>query len=112
MGIPEWMLSIDSRKTKILYSGACIQFLLHFKGPIATRIEQDFTKLMSTGKLKEPSLAIPGYVQAKRKATLGHRQCGTRDPNEKNFIYPSLAIIFPPPSFTILIVWTLIHNVF
>ncbi|XP_011064042.1 PREDICTED: uncharacterized protein LOC105151814, partial [Acromyrmex echinatior] len=32
MGIPEWMLSIDSRKTRILHNGACIQFLLHFKG--------------------------------------------------------------------------------
>lgn len=32
MGIPEWMLSIDSRKTKILHNGACIQFLIHFKG--------------------------------------------------------------------------------
>lgn len=32
MGIPEWMLSIDGRKTKMLHNGACIQFLLHFKG--------------------------------------------------------------------------------
>ncbi|XP_023244895.1 uncharacterized protein LOC106647898 [Copidosoma floridanum] len=32
MGIPEWMLSIDSRKTKILHNGACVQFLMHFKG--------------------------------------------------------------------------------
>lgn len=32
MGIPHWMLSIDNRKTKVLYNGACIQFLLHFKG--------------------------------------------------------------------------------
>lgn len=32
MGIPEWMLSIDGRKTRILHNGACIQFLLHFKG--------------------------------------------------------------------------------
>jgi len=32
MGVPEWMLSVDSRKTKVLYLGACIQFLLHFKG--------------------------------------------------------------------------------
>ena len=32
MGIPEWMLSIDGRKTKILHNGGCIQFLMHFKG--------------------------------------------------------------------------------
>ncbi|XP_015118809.1 uncharacterized protein LOC107042324 [Diachasma alloeum] len=91
MGIPEWMLSIDNRKTKILHSGACIQFLLHFRGPIASRIEQDFSRLMSTGKLKEPSLSIPGWVQPKRKSTLSHRQCGTRDPNDKSFKFPNSA---------------------
>lgn len=32
MGIPEWFLTVDNRKTKILYNGNCIQFLLHFKG--------------------------------------------------------------------------------
>ncbi|KAK2588649.1 hypothetical protein KPH14_006415 [Odynerus spinipes] len=85
MGIPEWMLSIDSRKTKTLHNGACIQFLLHFKGPIANKLEQDFNKLMSTGRLSAPSLYIPGYTPLKRKATLGHRQCGVRDPNDKNF---------------------------
>lgn len=117
MGIPEWMLSIDGRKTKILHNGACIQFLLHFKGrsplrrfpflravtlylivflsndfvhsgPIANKLEQDFSKLISTGKLEAPSLYIPGYLATKRKTTLGHRQCGVRDPNDKsNFTY-------------------------
>ncbi|KAL6264113.1 hypothetical protein P5V15_004191 [Pogonomyrmex californicus] len=85
MGIPEWMLSIDSRKTKILHNGACIQFLLHFKGPIANKLEQDFSRLISIGKLEAPSLYIPGYVPTKRKSTLGHRQCGVRDPDDKNF---------------------------
>ncbi|XP_076244983.1 uncharacterized protein Rsod [Calliopsis andreniformis] len=85
MGIPEWMLSIDNRKTKILHNGACIQFLLHFKGPIANKLEQDFNKLMSTGRLDAPSLYIPGYVSVKQKTTLGYRQCGSRDPNDKNF---------------------------
>ncbi|XP_008207466.1 uncharacterized protein LOC100124033 [Nasonia vitripennis] len=83
MGIPEWMLSIDNRKTKILHDGACIQFLLHFKGPIANKLEQDFSKLMTTGRLDAPSLPIPGYVPTKRKNTLGHRQCGTRDYSDK-----------------------------
>jgi len=32
MGVPEWMITIDSRKTKILHNGACIQYLVHFKG--------------------------------------------------------------------------------
>lgn len=111
MGIPEWMLSIDSRKTKTLHNGACIQFLLHFRGPIANRIEQDFSKLISTGKLDEPSLAIPGYIQQKRKKTLGHRQCGSRDPNEKNFKYRSSSGTFIHPLQVILIACTLIHHI-
>ncbi|XP_024941705.1 uncharacterized protein LOC107268693 isoform X2 [Cephus cinctus] len=85
MGIPDWMLSVDSRKTKILHNGACIQFLLHFKGPIANKLEQDFSKLMSIGRLDAPTLYIPGYVQTKRKRTIGHRQCGTRDPIDKSY---------------------------
>ncbi|XP_011873780.1 PREDICTED: uncharacterized protein LOC105565305 [Vollenhovia emeryi] len=85
MGIPEWMLSIDSRKTKTLHNDACIQFLLHFRGPIANQLEKDFSRLISIGKLETPSLYIPGYIPTKRKSTLGHRQCGVRDPDDKNF---------------------------
>ncbi|KYN36526.1 Superoxide dismutase [Cu-Zn], partial [Trachymyrmex septentrionalis] len=85
MGIPEWMLSIDSRKTRILHNGACIQFLLHFKGPIANKLEQDFSKLLSFGKLEAPSLYIPGYTPIKGKTTLRHRQCGVRDSDDENF---------------------------
>jgi len=32
MGVPDWMLTVDSRKTKMLHNGACIQYLVHFKG--------------------------------------------------------------------------------
>ncbi|XP_076765114.1 uncharacterized protein LOC143432228 [Xylocopa sonorina] len=85
MGIPDWMLSIDNRKTKILHNEACIQFLLHFKGPITAKLEQDFNKLISTGRLDTPSLYIPGYVFTKRKAILNYRQCGSREPNDKSF---------------------------
>lgn len=44
MGVPEWMVSVDSRKTRILHSGACIQILLHFSGPDANKLELDFAK--------------------------------------------------------------------
>lgn len=40
MGIPEWFLEVDSRKTKLLYNNACVQMLIHFKGPSAARLEQ------------------------------------------------------------------------
>lgn len=32
MGVPDWMITVDSRKTKILHNEACIQYLVHFKG--------------------------------------------------------------------------------
>lgn len=32
LGTPEWMLTVDNRKTKVLHDGACVQLLFHFKG--------------------------------------------------------------------------------
>ncbi|XP_068153414.1 uncharacterized protein Rsod [Drosophila tropicalis] len=83
MGIPEWMLDVDARKTKELHGGACIQMIIHFKGPIAHRLELDMSRLIAAGRLDAPSLFIPGYVNTKRKSTISYRTCGVRDPNEK-----------------------------
>lgn len=83
MGLPEWMLAIDSRSTKTLHNDACIQMIVHFKGPNAHQIEQDFSKLLAIGRLDQPSVAIPGYVNPKRKKTLSYRTCGVRDPTAK-----------------------------
>ena len=88
MGVPEWFLYLDSRKTKSLYSGKCIQIRLHFTGPYANKLEQDFARLLRTGKLDQPSFAIPGYnVDPLRKTKLGYRECGSD--NFKNSIRPS-----------------------
>ncbi|XP_017780045.1 PREDICTED: uncharacterized protein LOC108565217 [Nicrophorus vespilloides] len=84
MGIPEWMLTVDTRKTRMLHSYSCVQFLMHFKGPIASRLEQDFNKLLSTGRLESPTLYIPGFYDAKRKSKISYKLCGVRDPNEKS----------------------------
>lgn len=46
MGVPEWMIGVDSRRTRVLHQGACIQILLHFTGPEANRIELDFSKFV------------------------------------------------------------------
>lgn len=86
MGIPEWFLTVDSRKTKFLHNHACVQLLLHFKGPIAGKLEQDFNRLMSIGKLEAPSLYIPGYLNEKRKSKISYKLCGVTDPNEKSKI--------------------------
>ncbi|XP_044755346.1 uncharacterized protein LOC123314251 [Coccinella septempunctata] len=83
MGIPEWFITVDSRRTKLLHNNACVQLLLHFKGPIANKLEQDFNRLLSIGKLEAPSLYIPGYIKEKRKTKISYKQCGVRDPNDK-----------------------------
>ena len=84
MGLPEWFLHIDSRTTQILHGGACVAFKVHFKGPKAHQMEQDFSRLIASGRLDEPTLYIPGYINPKRKKTLGYRTCSVRDPNDKN----------------------------
>ncbi|GBP28787.1 hypothetical protein EVAR_19831_1 [Eumeta japonica] len=83
MGVPEWMISVDSRQTKTLHQGACIQILLHFTGPHANRLELDFTRLLASGRLDEPSIHIPSYVDTKRKKTVSYKNCGVTDPTEK-----------------------------
>lgn len=83
LGVPEWMLSIDSRKIKPLHNGACVQMLMHFKGPIAHQMELDLSRLIASGKLESPTLNIVGYHNSKRKKALSYRTCGVRDPNEK-----------------------------
>lgn len=83
MGVPEWMLSVDSRKITILHNGACVQMLIHFKGPLAHQMELDLSRLIAGGRLEAPTLYIAGY-QPKRKKMLAYRVCGVRDPNEKN----------------------------
>lgn len=84
MGIPEWMLSVDSRKITLLHNGACIQMLIHFKGPLAHQMEQDLSRLIAGARLETPTLNIVGYSVAKRRKMLKYRVCGVREPNEKN----------------------------
>jgi len=80
MGIPEWMLTVDNRKTRSLHGDTCIQLLLHFRGPQANKLEQDFSRLLNVGSLPQPSLFIPGiYPDPKRLTTLSYKQCGAVD---------------------------------
>lgn len=84
MGVPEWFLSVDSRKITLLHGGACVQMLIHFKGPLAHQMELDLSRLIAGGKLDAPTLNIHGYASPKRKKLLAYRVCGVRDPNEKS----------------------------
>ena len=76
MGVPEWFLYTDSRKTRPDDNDNCVAMQIHFAGPHANQLEQDFNQLIITGKLSKPSIQIPGYVpDAKRKTKLGYREC-------------------------------------
>ena len=67
---------LDTRKTRNLHNGRCVQIEIHFAGPHAHKLEQDFGYLMRTGRLERPSLPIPGYVpDPQRKTTLGYSEC-------------------------------------
>merc|ERR1712242_48870 len=54
MGVPEWFLFEDSRKTKGFKNDKCVQIKVRFAGPYANRLEQDFNRLLATGKLSSP----------------------------------------------------------
>lgn len=85
LGVPEWFLFTDARETKLLHEGRCLQVLLHFRGPHANKIEQDFSKLLRTGSMDTPSLLIPGYVPPyERKTELPYRECSSRGINNRN----------------------------
>ena len=60
MGVPDWFLYLDSRRTRRVHSNKCVQIRIHFAGPQANRLEQDFNTLLRTGKLPQPSIYIPG----------------------------------------------------
>ncbi|KAL4711587.1 hypothetical protein ACJJTC_003604 [Scirpophaga incertulas] len=83
LSVPPWMVGVDSRRSKQLHAGACLQVLLHFTGPAAHRLQLDFTRLLASGRLDSPSIFIPGYVNSKRKRTTSYRQCGVTDPNDR-----------------------------
>ncbi|XP_012547044.2 uncharacterized protein LOC101739289 isoform X1 [Bombyx mori] len=98
MGVPEWMVSVDSRRTRDLHHSTCIQILLHFTGPHANRLELDFTRLLASGRLDSPSIFIPGYVDTKRKRGTQYRHCGVTDPNEKKRNLEGPFLFFGPKS--------------
>lgn len=84
MGIPEWFLEVDSRKTKTLHDDACLQTVVHFKGPYAHKLEQDFSRLLAVGQQESASIFIPGFVNQKRKSKISYKVCSVNDPNEKS----------------------------
>ncbi|CAG0892689.1 unnamed protein product, partial [Darwinula stevensoni] len=75
LGAPEWMVELDAPKTKELHDGACLQILIHFKGPKARELELDFSRLLGGGVLSAPTISLPGVDYSKRPKKLSHQQC-------------------------------------
>ena len=84
MGVPEWFVHTDSRKTRPDNGDNCVAMQIHFAGPYANKLEQDFNQLIITGKLSKPSLQIPGFVpDHNRKSKLGYRECDSSKKKRK-----------------------------
>ncbi len=55
---------------------------LHFAGPHAAQLEQDFGRLMRTGRQDGPSINIPGYIpDPNRKTKFGYKECDSEAVN-------------------------------
>lgn len=71
------------RYTKSLHNGRCIQIQLHFAGPHAALLEQDFGRLLRTGRQDSPSISIPGYVpDPNRNTKLSYKECDSEVVNK------------------------------
>lgn len=86
LGVPEWMLLVDARQTRDSQNGRCVQFKVHFYGPLATRIEQDLSQLLAKGQLDEPSIQTHGsHADPKRSKTIPYHICDQSDNTGKIF---------------------------
>ncbi|KAL1449564.1 hypothetical protein WDU94_002057 [Cyamophila willieti] len=77
LAVPEWIITVDSRKTKTLHDGTCVQFLVHFKGPDANDLELLFSRLMDTGRVDLPRTATSQGSRLKRP--FGYQNCNADD---------------------------------
>ena len=74
------MLLVDSRQTRDIQNGGCVQFKVHFYGPSAKKIEQDLSQLLSKGQLDAPSIQTAGsQVDPKRPKTIPYHVCDESD---------------------------------
>jgi hypothetical protein len=80
LGVPEWMLLVDTRHTRNIQNDRCVQFKVHFYGPVATRIEQDLSQLLTRGQLDSPTIQVHGsHVDPKRSKTIPYHVCDESD---------------------------------
>lgn len=76
------MINVDLRKVAVLHNGACIQMLMHFRGPLAHRLEQDFSHLMATGRVESSIPTVSSDPNKKKQ--FSYRTCRNSNNNNKN----------------------------
>lgn len=87
------MLLVDTRQTRDIQNGRCVQFKVHFYGPVATRIEQDLSLLLSKGQLDSPTIQVHGsHVDPKRSKTIPYHICDESD-NGNHWLYLNNLIV-------------------
>jgi len=81
---PEWFLFIDEQETLEINLGRCVQFTIHFRGPHAQKLQLDFNRLFSAGRVDGPTIFIPGFHNSARRNTVPYELCGALDPEDVN----------------------------
>ncbi|KAF2367020.1 Superoxide dismutase copper/zinc binding domain [Trinorchestia longiramus] len=80
LGSPEWFLQMDLSTVTESEDAECVSFLVHFMGPKARELEQDFTRLLSGAVIHEPTIRMLGVpLDEKRKTKVPYKSCGGFD---------------------------------
>lgn len=88
------MFLVDARQTRDIQNGRCVQFKVHFYGPVATKIEQDLSRLLSKGQLDSPTIQVHGaHADPKRSKTIPYHVCDESD-NGICILSPSYIILY------------------
>jgi len=85
LGAPKWFLAMDPKTVKVTTDGDCANFLVHFMGPKARELEQDFSRLLSGGTLDKPTIHMLGApLDPKRDTKVAYRSCAGLDDEDLN----------------------------
>ncbi|XP_037076792.1 uncharacterized protein LOC119097959 [Pollicipes pollicipes] len=71
---PEWFIFIDEQET--------LEIKLGKMRPQAQKLQYDFNRLFSFGRVDGPTIFIPGYFNSARKNTVPYDLCGALDPED------------------------------
>lgn len=83
LNCPEWFLQMDLSTVTESKDSECVSFLIHFMGPEARQLEQDFARLLSGGIMHKPTIKMLGVpLDEKRKKKVLYKACAGFDDEE------------------------------